>query len=59
MASMNGEIPAIWFLITSIGFIFLSVIQYKRTNKSLETIFLSSLGILFLLSYLLLTFFAK
>tara|TARA_B100001142_G_scaffold242126_1_gene241172 strand:+ start:17 stop:193 length:177 start_codon:yes stop_codon:yes gene_type:complete len=57
MASMDGEIPAIFFLITSFGFIFLSYIQYKNTGKSLETFFLSCLAILFLLSYLGLTFY--
>jgi hypothetical protein len=59
MASMDGEIPAIWFLITAIGFIFLSVIQYIKTNKSLETIFLSCFAFLFLLSYFLLSLFTK
>ena len=54
MSSIDGEIPAVWFLISSIGFIFLSVIQYKNTGKSINTIFLSSMAIIFFASYLIL-----
>ena len=39
MGSIDGEIPAVWFLITSVGFIILSSIQYKNHGKSIETIF--------------------
>ena len=56
MAYVDGEIPAIYFLITSFGFIILSSIQYKNSGKSIETIFLSILAILFFLSYLVLVF---
>jgi len=56
MAYLDNEIPAIYFLITSFGFIILSSIQYKNTGKSIETIFLSILAILFFLSYLILVF---
>ena len=54
MGSIDGEIPAVWFLISSIGFIILSVIQYKNTGKSINTIFLSSMAIIFFASYLIL-----
>ncbi len=54
MGSIDGEIPAIWFLISSIGFIFLSIIQYRNTGKSINTIFLSIMAIIFLASYLIL-----
>ena len=54
MGSIDGEIPAVWFLISSIGFIILSVIQYKNTGKSFNTIFLSIMAIVFLASYLIL-----
>tara|TARA_B100000686_G_C15811283_1_gene489051 strand:+ start:90 stop:263 length:174 start_codon:yes stop_codon:yes gene_type:complete len=53
MGSIDGEIPAVWFLISSIGFIILSVIQYKNTGKSINTIFLSIMAITFLVSYLI------
>jgi hypothetical protein len=56
MAYVDGEIPAIYFLITSFGFIILSSIQYKNSGKSIETIFLSILAIIFFLSYLVLIF---
>ncbi len=56
MGSIDGEIPAVWFLISSIGFIILSIIQYKNTGKSINTIFLSIMAILFLLSYIILLF---
>ena len=56
MGSIDGEIPAVWFLISSIGFIILSLIQYKNTGKSINTIFLSIMAILFLLSYFILLF---
>jgi len=54
MGSIDGEIPAVWFLISSIGFIILSIIQYKNTGKSINTIFLSSMAIIFFASYLIL-----
>ena len=54
MGSIDGEIPAVWFLISSIGFIILSVIQYKNTGKSINTLFLSTMAIIFFVSYLIL-----
>ena len=53
MGSIDGEIPAVWFLISSIGFIILSLIQYKNSGKSFNTIFLSVMAIIFLASYLI------
>ncbi len=54
MGSFDGEIPAVWFLISSIGFIVLSLIQYRNTGKSINTIFLSIMAIIFLISYIIL-----
>tara|TARA_B100001057_G_scaffold411772_1_gene427571 strand:- start:135 stop:311 length:177 start_codon:yes stop_codon:yes gene_type:complete len=54
MGSIDGEIPAVWFLISSIGFVILSVIQYKNTGKSINTIFLSIMAIIFFASYIIL-----
>ena len=56
MGTVDGEIPAVWFLITSFGFIILSYIQFKNHGKSLETIFLSILATVFFLSYFVLIF---
>ena len=54
MGSIDGEIPAVWFLISSIGFVILTLIQYRNTGKSFNTIFLSIMAIKFLASYLIL-----
>ena len=54
MGAIDGEIPAVWFLISSIGFIILSVIQFRNTGKSFNTIFLSVMAIIFMISYLIL-----
>ncbi len=51
MAGLDGNIQPIYFLITSIAFIFLSLIQFRKTGKSTETIYLSILSIFFLFSY--------
>ena len=42
---IDGVIEPIYFLITSIGFVILSFIQYKKTGKTLETIYLSILAV--------------
>ena len=54
MGSIDGEIPAIWFLISSIGFVILTLIQYRNTGKSFNTIFLSVMAIIFFVSYIIL-----
>ncbi len=54
MGTINGEIPTSFFLIISLGFILLSYIQYKKTSLSIETIFLSIMSILFVISYFIL-----
>ena len=53
MGSIDGEIPAVWFLISSIGFVILSLIQYRNTGKSFNTIFLSVMATIFFASYLI------
>ena len=54
MGALDGEIPAVWFLISSIGFVILSFIQYRNTGKSFNTIFLSVMAIIFFVSYIIL-----
>jgi len=54
MSSFDGEIPAVWFLISSIGFVILSLIQYRNTGKSINTIFLTIMAVIFFLSYIIL-----
>ena len=53
---MKGLIEPNYFLITAITFAVLSIIQYKKFGKSLETKYLSILSIFFLISYFILVF---
>ena len=52
MATLDGIIEPIYFLITSISFIILSVIHYKKVGKTRETKYLSGLSVFFLCSYI-------
>jgi hypothetical protein len=54
---IDGEIDPIYFLNTSIGFVILSFIQYKKTGKTIETIYLSILSIFFLVCFIILNFY--
>tara|TARA_B100000575_G_C22696577_1_gene421674 strand:- start:207 stop:377 length:171 start_codon:yes stop_codon:yes gene_type:complete len=54
---IDGVIEPIYFLITSIGFIILSFIQYKKTGKTLETIYLSILAVFFIICFIILNYF--
>ncbi len=54
---IDGVIEPIYFLITSIGFVILSFIQYKKTGKSLETIYLSILAVFFIVCFIILNFY--
>ena len=55
--SIDGVIEPIYFLITSVGFIILSFIQYKKTGKTLETIYLTILSIFFIVCFIILNFY--
>ena len=57
MGTIDGVIEPIYFLITSIGFIILSVTQYKKTGKSLETKYLSILSIFFVFCFVILNYY--
>ena len=52
MATLDVIIEPIYFLITSISFILLSVIQYKKFGKTRETIYLADLPAFFLCNYI-------
>ena len=54
---IDGVIEPIYFLITSVGFLILSFIQYKKTGKTLETIYLSILAIFFIVCFVILNFY--
>ena len=57
MGTIDGVIEPIYFLITSIGFIILTVIQYKKTGKSLETKYLAILSIFFIFCFVILQYY--
>ena len=52
MDALDGIIEPIYFLITSISFILLSVIQNKKFGKTRETKYLAGLSVFFLISYI-------
>ena len=54
---IDGVIEPIYFLITSVGFVILSFIQYKKTGKTLETIYLTILAIFFIVCFVILNFY--
>ena len=54
---INEIIEPIYFLITSVGFVILSFIQYKKTGKTLETIYLTILAIFFIICFIILNFY--
>ena len=51
MAIIDSNLQPIYFLLTSITFIILALIQYKNFGKTLETIYLSGLSAFFVFSY--------
>ena len=54
---IDGVIEPIYFLITSVAFVILSFIQYKKTGKTLETIYLTILAIFFIFCFIILNFY--
>ena len=54
---IDGVIEPIYFLITSIGFVILSFIQYKKTGKTLETIYLTILAVFFIICFIILNYY--
>ena len=52
MATLDGIIEPIYFLITAISFIILSIIQYKKFGKTRETIYLAGLSVFFFCGYI-------
>ncbi len=57
MGSLDGVIEPIYFLITSIGFIILAFLNYRKVGKSIETIYLSILGVFFIICFFILIFY--
>ena len=57
MGSLDGVIEPIYFLITSIGFIILTLLNYRKVGKSLETIYLGILAVFFIVCFFILNFY--
>ena len=57
MGSLDGVIEPIYFLITSIGFVILTLLNYRKVGKSLETIYLAILSIFFIVCFFILNFY--
>ena len=57
MGSIDGVIEPIYFLISAIGFIILSVINYNKAGKTIETIYLSILSIFFIVCFIILHYY--
>ena len=57
MGSLDGVIEPIYFLITSIGFVILAFLHYRKVGKTLETIYLSILAVFFVICFLILNFY--
>ena len=57
MPSIDGIIEPIYFLITSIAFVILTFLHYRKVGKSLETMYLSVLAVFFLICYIILNFY--
>ena len=54
---IDGVIEPIYFLITSFGFAILSFINYRKSGKTLETIYLSILTVFFVVCFVILNFY--
>jgi len=54
---IDGVIEPIYFLITSFGFAILSFINYRKSGKTLETIYLSILTVFFIVCFIILYFY--
>ena len=57
MGSIDGIIEPIYFLITSIAFVILVFLNYRKVGKTLETIYLSILAVFFIVCFIILNFY--
>ena len=54
---IDGVIEPIYFLITSLGFAILSFINYRKSGKTFETIYLSILTVFFIICFIIVNFY--
>ena len=57
MPSIDGIIEPNYFLITSIAFAILTFLHYRKVGKSLETVYLSILAVIFLICFIILNYY--
>ena len=57
MGTLDGVVEPIYFLITSIGFVILAFLNYKKTGKSLETIYITILAVFFIVCFFILNYY--
>ena len=53
----DGVTEPIYFLITAIGFVIVSFINYRKNGKTLETKYLSGLAVFFIVCFFTLNFY--
>lgn len=54
---IDGVTEPIYFLITAIGFVIVSFINYRKNGKTLETKYLSGLAVFFIVCFIILNFY--
>ena len=54
---IDGVTEPIYFLITAIGFVIVSFINYRKSGKTLETKYLSGLAVFFIVCFIILNFY--
>ena len=54
---IDGNVEPNYFLITSIGFVILAYLNFRKNGKSLETIYLSILAVFFIICFFILNFY--
>jgi len=57
MGTIDGIIEPTYFLITSIGFVILAFLHFRKFGKTLETIYLSILAVFFVVCFIILNFY--
>ena len=55
--SIDGVTEPIYFLITAIGFVIVSFINYRKKGKTLETKYLSGLAVCLIVGCIILNFY--
>ena len=57
MGSIDGVIEPVYFLITSIAFVILAFLHYRKVGKTLESTYLTILAVFFIICFIILNFY--